>query len=129
LAEDLKDSIYAIIDACHNPSLRLMTKARACKGAGQAGGPRITSRVPRSVGKCEGMTLHTPKGAPTLGIGVLVDSRIFRERLHGSKPQWIEFFISLESSWNVVGNHLDLLACRWHATYRWEAFNEGYNFA
>jgi len=27
-----------------------------------------------SEGKCEGMNLHTPKGASTLGVGVPVDS-------------------------------------------------------
>jgi hypothetical protein len=27
-----------------------------------------------------------------------------------------------------VGNHPDFLACKWHATYRWKALNEGYNF-
>jgi hypothetical protein len=39
-----------------------------------------------SEGKCEGMNLHTPKGASTLGIGVPVDSRMFREQLQGPKP-------------------------------------------
>ncbi len=28
-----------------------------------------------------------------------------------------------------VGNCPNFLACRWHATYRWKALNEGYNFA
>ncbi len=32
-----------------------------------------------NVGECEGMNLHTPKRAPTLGVGVMVDSWIFRE--------------------------------------------------
>jgi hypothetical protein len=32
--------------------------------------------------------------------------------------------------WSLkVGNCLDLLACRWRATYRWKALDEGYNFA
>jgi hypothetical protein len=25
-------------------------------------------------------------------------------------------------------HHLELRACKWHATYRWKAFNKGYNF-
>ncbi len=25
-------------------------------------------------------------------------------------------------------NHLDLFACRWHATYHWKAHEEGYKF-
>jgi len=28
-----------------------------------------------------------------------------------------------------VDNRPDLLAWRWHTTYRWKYFNEGYNFA
>ncbi len=40
-----------------------------------------------------------------------------------------------ESNWQFdsrplkVRNHPDLLACRWAATYRWKALDEGYNFA
>ncbi len=79
------------------------------------------------------------------------------------KTQWIEeFFIPLESSWNLdvwnglawpiwnlkhklwqkegpgvkfdswslkVRNRPTFLACKWLATYRWKAFNKGYNFA
>jgi len=36
---------------------------QGCKPRGKLG----------SEGKCEGMNLHTPKGASTLGVGVLVD--------------------------------------------------------
>ncbi len=33
-------------------------------------------------------------------------------------------------SWPLkVGNHFDLLACRWHVTYRWKAIDNNYNFA
>jgi hypothetical protein len=28
-----------------------------------------------------------------------------------------------------VWNHPDFLVCRWHVTYCWKAFEEGYNFA
>ncbi len=52
---------------CRNPSLGLATKARACKVAGQ-------EKKLESEKKCEGMSFHTPKGASTLGVGVLVDS-------------------------------------------------------
>jgi len=40
-----------------------------------------------------------------------------------------------ESNWQFdsrplkVGNRPDFLAFRWHATYRWKAFKEGYNFS
>jgi hypothetical protein len=40
---------------------------------------------PGSVGECEGMSTHTPKWTPTLGVGVSMDSQIFKEQLEGSK--------------------------------------------
>jgi hypothetical protein len=46
---------------CHNPNLGLTTKARAYKGAGQEGSPRVTSHAPGNVRECEGMNPHTPK--------------------------------------------------------------------
>jgi len=71
---------------CRNFRLRLATKARVCKVASQKGSLGVMSHAPGSVGKCEGMNPHTSKGASTLGIGVPVDSQIFREQLQGSKP-------------------------------------------
>jgi len=47
--------------------LGFATKARVCKVAGQ-------EREPKNERKCEGMNPHIPKGVPTLGIGVPVDS-------------------------------------------------------
>jgi hypothetical protein len=41
----------------------------------------VTFHALRSVGECEWMNPHTPKWAPTLGVGVSMDSWIFRERL------------------------------------------------
>jgi hypothetical protein len=44
-------------------------------------------------------------------------------------------FIRAMSNWQFnsrplkVGNRPDFLACRWHATYCWKFFYEGYNFA
>jgi hypothetical protein len=46
---------------CHNPSLGLTTKVRACKVAGQEGSPGVTFHVLESVKECEGMNPHTPK--------------------------------------------------------------------
>ncbi len=71
---------------CRNPNLGFATKARAYKVASQKGSLKVTFHIPRSVGKCEGMNPQTPKGTPTLGIGIPVDSRIFREQLQESKP-------------------------------------------
>jgi len=53
-----------------HPIFGLTTKARACKGGGPRGSLGVTSHAPESVRKCEG-TSHS-KGAPTLGVGVLV---------------------------------------------------------
>ncbi len=62
---------------CRNPNLGLATKARACKGVGQEGSPRVWENVR--------MNTHTPKWAPILGVGISVDSQIFREWLQGLK--------------------------------------------
>jgi len=43
----------------------------------------VRPQVPGSVGKCEGINPHTPKGVSTLGIGVPMDSRMFIEQLQG----------------------------------------------
>ncbi len=60
--------------ACRNPSLGLMTKARAYKGAGQERSLGVASHALGSVGECEGMNPHTPKKAPTLVVRVPMDS-------------------------------------------------------
>jgi len=41
------------------------------------------------------MNLHTPKGASTLRVRVLVDSQMFRERLQGSKPNGLRSFYAI----------------------------------
>jgi len=75
-----------------------VTKVRAYKVAGQEGSIGIMRHALESARKCEGIDPHTPKGTPTLGIGVPVDFQMFKEQLQGVKTQWIEeFFISLES--------------------------------
>jgi hypothetical protein len=49
-----------------------------------------------SVRECEGINPHTPKGAPILGVGIMVN---FQREILRVKTQWIEeFIISLESS-------------------------------
>jgi len=63
------------------PSPWLTIKAKACKVAGQEGNLGITPHAPGSVGKCERMNPHTPKGTSTLGIGVPMDFWNFREQL------------------------------------------------
>jgi hypothetical protein len=48
--------------------------------------------MPPGVGRCERMNPHTPKWAPTLGVGVSMDFQIFRGQL-----QWPKF-IRLKTS-------------------------------
>jgi len=84
-----------------------VTKAKACKVAGQEGSLGVTPHAPGNVGKCEGMNTYTSKGASTLGVGIPMDfHQIFKERLQGSK-------------FNGLRNSL----------YHWKALEEGYNFA
>jgi hypothetical protein len=66
---------------CCDPNLELTTKVRVCKGASQKWSLGVTFHAPRSVGECEGMNLHNPKWAPTLGIVVSMDFKIFKKRL------------------------------------------------
>ncbi len=88
------------MDDYRNPSLGFATKARACKGVSQEGIPGVTFHAPKSVGKCEGMNPHIPKGAPTLGVGVPVDSQIFKEKLQESKPIGLKRFLY---HWKALG--------------------------
>jgi len=81
VSEVQKNSLENSNISCCNPSLGLATKARGCKVAGQKGSPGIRPHAPRSAKECERIDLHTPKVTPTLGVGVSVDSRMFRERL------------------------------------------------
>ncbi len=43
-------------------------------------------RKPRSEGKCERINPHTPKGTLTLGIGISMDFKKFRDQFQGLKP-------------------------------------------
>jgi hypothetical protein len=99
-------SLYRTLKCC-NPNLGLMTKARACKGVGQEGSPRVTSHALGNVGECEGMSPHTPKWAPILGVRVQMDSQIFKERLQGSK------IIKLKSFFYINGKLLERRCLKW----------------
>jgi len=44
---------YIKMCKCRNPSLRLVTKVRACKAASQEGSLGVTPHVFRSVGDCD----------------------------------------------------------------------------
>jgi len=51
-----------------------MTKVRAYKVTNQEGSLGIRLHVFENARECEGIDPHTPKGTPTLGVEVLVDS-------------------------------------------------------
>jgi hypothetical protein len=70
-----------------------MTKAKACEGMGQEGSLGVTIHALRSARKCEGMNLHIPKWTPILGVGVMMDSQIFKEQLQGSNPIGLKIFL------------------------------------
>jgi hypothetical protein len=53
---------------------------------GQKWSLEVTFHVLGIVRKCEGMNPHIPNWAPTLGLGVPMDFRIFRGQFQGSKP-------------------------------------------
>ncbi len=72
-----ENKLYVKLEKCKfccNLNLGLATKARACKSAGQEGSQGVTFQAPRSAKECDGMNPHTPKGTPTSGVGVPVDS-------------------------------------------------------
>jgi hypothetical protein len=82
----------------YNPSFGFATKAKGLQGCGPRGSPGVTSHSPGSVGKCEGVNPHVPKATPTLGNGVPMESRNFREQFEGSKFDGL-----------------------WHSLYHWKA--------
>ncbi len=67
--------IFHCMAHCRNPSFGFATKAKGLQGCRPRESLGITSHTPGSVGKCEGVNLHTPKATPTLGDGIPVDSR------------------------------------------------------
>jgi hypothetical protein len=55
------------------------------------------------------MNPHTPKGASTLGVGVPMDSRMFKEQLQGSKPNGLRSFLyhwkAIKTYMSKMGSH------------------------
>jgi len=94
---------------CHNLSLGLTTKAKACKGVGQMWRSGATFQAPNNVGECERMNIYTPKWTPTLGVGVSMDSQIFKKQLQGSKPIRLRIFLyhwkSFGTQMSKMGSH------------------------
>jgi hypothetical protein len=72
-----------------------------------------------SEGKCEGMNPHTPKGASTLGVGVLMDSQIFKKRSQGSKPIGLKVFY-------IIRKLLKLKCLKWGRMTHLDIWNTSY---
>ncbi len=70
---------------CHNLNFGLVTKAKACKVASQEGSPGITSHALGNAKSVREWTLKLPSELPFWELESLMDFRIFRERLQGSK--------------------------------------------
>jgi hypothetical protein len=83
--DEKKDNFSIEFHPCHNPRFGLTTKAKGLQGCESRESPGVTSHAPRSVRKCEGVNPHTPKATPTLGDGILMDSRNFKEQFQGLK--------------------------------------------
>jgi len=73
------------VSQCRDLNFGLRTKVRVCKCAGKKGSPSVTFHAPGNVGKCEGMNPYILKWAPTLGVGVPMDSRIYKNMSQGPK--------------------------------------------
>jgi hypothetical protein len=54
-------------------------RQKGLQGCGPKGSLGVTSETPGRAREWEGVNTHTPKVTPTLGEGVPVDSRNFRE--------------------------------------------------
>jgi hypothetical protein len=87
---------------CRNLSPGLAIKAKVCKVTDQEGSLGVTYRAPRNAKDCQGMNLHTPKWTPIVGIGVPNGpSNLQRMMVRVKTHRFEEFFISVESYWNI----------------------------
>jgi hypothetical protein len=142
---------------CCNPSLGLMTKARACKVASQEevrewrkmwGNEPSHSQESFHFGSLESRRTLESLGGDCRGqnlmdwgviyiIEMILKRRCLKWALmthsdiwntsYGQKKGW-------ESNWQFdfrplkAGNQPKFLVCKWYATYHWKALNEGYDF-
>jgi len=142
---------------CHNPSLRLATKARACKVAGQEGSPGVkesvrewTLALPKELALWELESWWTPKcseidckGQNPMAQGVLytIGKLLKHKCLKWARMTHLDIWNTSygqkkgrESNWQFdswplkVRNRPNFLAWKWCATYRWKALDESYNF-
>ncbi len=78
-------------------------RQKGLQGCGPKGSLGVTSETLGSARECEGVSLHTPKATPTLGEGVPVDSRNFKERFEGSNlnGSWRSLY-----HWKALGTYM-----------------------
>jgi len=81
------------LEIYRNLNLGLVTKAKGLQGYGPRGSLGVRSHTPGSVRKCEGVNPHTPKTTPTLGDGLPMDSRNFKEQFQESKLNGLRRFL------------------------------------
>jgi hypothetical protein len=71
----VQNMIHHIMHICHDLNFGLATKV-GC-------GPKVQLENHihslESAKECEGMSLHTPKWTPTLGVRILTEYQIFKE--------------------------------------------------
>ncbi len=113
-------NIHYVDYKCCNPNLGFTTKAKACKGVGQKWSMGVTSHVPGNVGECERMNPHTVKWAPTLGIRVPMESRIFKEWLQRPKPIGLKSFLY---HWKKL---LECICLKWVRMFHLDTLNTSY---
>ncbi len=105
---------------CRNPSLRLVTKAKACKVAGQEGGLGVTSHALGSANSAKSVrewTFTLPSELPLWELESQMDSRIFRAQCKGQNPLGQKVIYIIEKlckclKW-VCMTHLDI----WNTSY------------
>jgi hypothetical protein len=157
------DSNGSFLIKCHNLNLRLATKARVCKGAGQEWAWKshiMLSGMQKSVRE---WTLTLPSEFPFWELESWWTPKFSKSTCRGQNSlDWkvryiIETFVERIclkwahmthlDTWNTsydqkkgresncqfdsqplkVRNRPNFLVCRWHVTYHWKAFDEGYN--
>ncbi len=106
------ESIVMAVTECCNPSIGLVTKAKGLQKCRPRGSLGVTSHIPGSVRKCEGVNPHTPKATPTLGDGVLVDSQNFREQIKGQNSMACGVLY-------IIGKLLELRWLKWACIVIW----------
>jgi hypothetical protein len=103
---------------CRNPSIGLMTKGRACKVAGQEGGPGVTSHAPRSAKSVREWTLTLPNELPLWELESQMESRIFRAQLQGQSVQRVFY---------IIRNLLKLKCLKWACMTHLDIWNTSYD--